>query len=845
MARGHQVKPGPVRFSKVDRSRLAPNLNPSQIVNTSNIIRNPQNLLARGSAAFGILSIVSAVTAADLASTFDASTEAWRTSTNTATLTWQATGGMPDGYLRGSGTAGTNAWFFVSPAAWAGDWSGYKVLKFDFSIPSRHYPDAGQAGMVVIVGTNGQQMTWSGSTPLWTWTHYEVDLSPAAFSVDSVTFSNILSSVAELRILAEFTASTEIVGLDNVVVTATPPQAHETDLVCRFTDGTIQGWRPVDDVTLSVIEQGMPSFALKGDDWMDGRVWKAATPVSWAGDWRKYQQLSFDMRWTGEAAAHTNVELVRIFGANGQTLSWSNSLTGGVWTHRVVPLTPEAFGVGAAQLEATLAHVSEMWIVGEFGGSDDIVYLDNIMLTTNTVTPVRFTRDLVSRFDAGTEGWVGFDYSTLTWATNGGISGGGIKSVDSGGGTARFQSPDAWIGDWRAFKSLRFVIRPTTSTRSDFNTGIWIVTWSGSNLNLTLPKPYGCWTPYTVDLTPETFGVSTNQFDAIMSDVACLWINADLISGTGAGDTTLLDNVMLLTDSGAGLPPDRAADFESGNQGWRYGGWVQSSADWTFASALAPWVATGGNPGGHLENTDTHDWTYWFTPESWAGDWRGLESVSFDFKILQGTSLFGNRMISLCSPWTNLHAAVTTLPVPGQWMHYEFALTPDTFGVPPDVFEKAMRDVVLLGIRSEWIDGAEREALDNYRLSKASDAYWAWISGFYSGSDLTDENKTGKLADPDADGMDNWSEFIAGTAPNDALDLLRIEHVSITSTICALAFKTHTGRLYGVETTTALSQTNTWSAVTNDIPGTGVLVTVPVPCSEARQFYRLNVRRSE
>ena len=178
-----------------------------------------------------------AQTPPDLSSAFDATAEDWRASTNTATLNWLDTGGTPGGYLRGVGAAGANAWFFVSPASWAGNWSGYQVLKFDFSIPSRHYSDAGQAGMVVIVGNNGQQITWTASTPLWTWTHYEVDLSPEAFGVNQVTFDGIMANVAELRILAEFSTSTETVGLDNVLVTATPPEAHQTDLVSRFTDG--------------------------------------------------------------------------------------------------------------------------------------------------------------------------------------------------------------------------------------------------------------------------------------------------------------------------------------------------------------------------------------------------------------------------------------------------------------------------------------------------------------------------------------------------------------------------------------------------------------------------------
>ena len=781
-------------------------------------------------------------TAADLSSTFSADAESWRTSTNAAALAWQDSGGTPGGYLRGSGP--NLPWYFVSPTNWAGDWTAYRVLKFDFSIPSRHYPDAARAGMVVIVGTNGQQMTWTASTPLWTWTHYEVDFSPASFGVDQATFDGIVTDVAELRILGEFTASTETVGLDNVLVTATPVEVHQINLISRFNDGTIQGWRPVDDVTLSAVQFGQPSFGLMADDWMDGRSYKVATPVSWAGDWRQYGQLDFDMFWTADTASHPNVELVRIFGANGQTLSWSGSLTADVWTHRTIPLTPAAFGVSADQLEAVLAHVSEMWIFGEFTDKDDITHLDNIVLSLGTNSPPRLTQNLVSRFDSGNEGWLGFDNTTMTWAANYGISGGGLKSVDAGGGQARFQSPDAWSGDWREFTTLRFMIRAQVSARSDFGTAIWITTWNGSNLYLALPRPYGSWTPYTVDLTPETFGVTTDQFEAIMQDVACLWINADLVSGTGSVDTTLLDNVMLLTESGPGIPPDHRSDFETDQENWRYGGWNTAPADWSF-SGLAPRVATGGNPGGFLQNTDAAEWTYWFTPEAWAGDWRGLKSVSFDFKIISGKDLFDNRMVSIGSPYMNLHASVSVMPVPGQWGHYEFQLTPATFGVSAAEFDKVMRDVVVLGIRSEWVVGSEVEGLDNVRISQASDAYWAWIGGFYTGNDLTAENLVGKFADPDGDGANNSSEFIAGTVPTNRLDFFRIESFTRSAGNYLVTLRSQLGRLYGLEACSSLDGSTPWNEVANNLPGTGGLLSIPVEAGTAPQFFRATVRRAD
>jgi hypothetical protein len=43
----------------------------------------------------------------------------------------------------------------------------------------------------------------------------------------------------------------------------------------------------------------------------------------------------------------------------------------------------------------------------------------------------------------------------------------------------------------------------------------------------------------------------------------------------------------------------------------------------------------------------------------------------------------------------------------------------------------------------------------------------------------------------------------------------------------------------------ALSPTNGWHALTNDIPGTGASVSVPVTVTNTQQFFRLRVRLNE
>ena len=484
--------------------------------------------------------------------------------------------------------------------------------------------------MVVIVGANSNTMTWTVATPLWTWTHYDVSLDPASFGVDQATFDGIMANVAEVRILAEFTATAnETVGLDNVLVTATPVIIHGADLVERFTNavtvpgnGSLNGWTRVDDANLFANEDGQPLYGLYCDDLQDGRTFKVASPPEWAGNWSGFSEVRFDVKWSSDGGNVAGAEPVRIFGANGQQLVWSTTLPKAEWKKIGIPLTPAAFGVDAATFAGVMAFVSKIWIRGEYDSGNDQLWLDNITVATTPETGRVVGGSLVSRFGTGTEGWSVFDSATLAWDGAGGFSGGAITCTDAGSGTARFSSPDAWSGNWSSFTQLRFMLR----TRTAKATLAPVVTIHGFNGSLTTspPFPYYSWSPYTIDLTPATFGVTQQQFDAVIGNVAHLVIVGDLVSGT---DTTALDDVSVMTDSTPGAPPDRVSNFDAGIEGWRQGGFTGTI--WNTIAA-APEYRTDGNPGGCIAAEDDFNTTYWFSPENWAGDWRGNESVTFD-----------------------------------------------------------------------------------------------------------------------------------------------------------------------------------------------------------------------
>jgi hypothetical protein len=771
--------------------------------------------------------------AADLSATFDAGVEDWHASVPSASLIWQGSGGTPDGYLRGSGA--NAAWHFVSPTSWAGDWSGYRVIKFDMAIVNRQYADAARNNILVIRGTNGVELAWSGLSPEFTWTHYEVQLLPAAFQVDRSTFDSVMRGVEELRLLGEYTTTAEQVGLDNVLVTTQGPISPANDLMSLFSNGT-EDWRPVDDVTLvsdAAEFAGNAGGKLRGNDWADGRVYWFATPISWAGDWSEFKTLLFDLALTGGAGTIDGANL-RILGANGQQLDANLGIpSSGTWRHYAVDLAPATFGVDQAFYNAVMAHVVEMRIRGEYIDGGESELLDNVIVTRELRFPM-VDRELVANFDADTEGWRVVGNGTPRWSGSGGNPGGFLQGVDGGSGIWYFVAPESWAGDWSLFKQIRFQMKFLSGAYGGGTKDVLhLRTFDGRELVWSGYMQAYSWSPYMIDLTPASFGVDRATFDSAIRNVQSLWIRGE---STGVGDDTSgLDSLVVSLSDTPIVPPDRLTRFDAGTEGWRGAGGVSMS-----------WQSSSGNPDGFLRGSDSGSDRWGFaSPESWCGDWRSYRLLAFDYRIVSGTYSFGaGDFIVICGMnGTNLVAGIA--PPDNTWKHYDLTLSPATFGVDIDTYNAVMRGVFQVLLQAELVSGDDVEAIDNVLLTKASSPYLIWRDQYWTGPDREHESISGVLADPDGDGADNWGEFIADTLPTNRLDVLRFERALVAGSTCQLEFNSRTGRLYDVEATSVLAPTNTWNVVTNDIPGTGLRVTVPTAAIEPRQFYRLKARRLE
>lgn len=109
---------------------------------------------------------------------------------------------------------------------------------------------------------------------------------------------------------------------------------------------------------------------------------------------------------------------------------------------------------------------------------------------------------------------------------------------------------------------------------------------------------------------------------------------------------------------------------------------------------------------------------------------------------------------------------------------------------------------------------------------------WEIAYGLDPNSDL---DPNGATHDFDLDGVDNLTEYIAGTAPNDNTSFLSVQVVDPAGTI---TWNSVSGRNYQVERATSLLAPVVWQPVGGVQPGTGFLMTQPVT---GEGYYRVRV----
>lgn len=165
-------------------------------------------------------------------SRFDADLQGWY-ETGTASsspVSWNATGGNPDGYLRFEDDHGATP-FVEAPNAFLGSWTdmGVTALSWDHRLFSLNGGAIIYSYEAQLSGPGGSAK-WIGNQPVGVtdWTSVVAPVSQDDWSMMSGSWSSLLSNVTGLRLRIELVSNSsqpgDIAGIDNVVLENNVPE---------------------------------------------------------------------------------------------------------------------------------------------------------------------------------------------------------------------------------------------------------------------------------------------------------------------------------------------------------------------------------------------------------------------------------------------------------------------------------------------------------------------------------------------------------------------------------------------------------------------------------------------
>ncbi|MBA4388656.1 MAG: hypothetical protein C0404_11795 [Verrucomicrobia bacterium] len=139
---------------------------------------------------------------------------------------------------------------------------------------------------------------------------------------------------------------------------------------------------------------------------------------------------------------------------------------------------------------------------------------------------------------------------------------------------------------------------------------------------------------------------------------------------------------------------------------------------------------------------------------------------------------------------------------------------------------------------TDWWNGLRVAALTESADVDSHGIPSAWKIRYFGSSTATNADA---MFDADGDGMNNLSEYVAGTDPADAGSRFQCSVFGVQDGAFGLGFRTVTGRMYTVLHADELPATN-WGVITGNVSGTGGELRINDPAMQARRFYRVGVK---
>ncbi len=329
-----------------------------------------------------------AIANAAVVSSFDTDLDGWRVTGDNA-MTWQSTGGNPGGCMSVNDLATGDNNFSVAPPAFLGDWSAMSttdslLADFWFVNTSGGAVSAGPY-LFRIAGPGGAATALVGTLPPQSaWTRIGVAIDPAAWTLESGTWSALLAHVTSLRIESEFVSGNETVRLDNVRLTGTMTRVFESCAVETFNSSGLGDWSFQDTGGPSNPGTGgnLGGFCLVPDA---SNTSYAFAPSRFLGGWSTLAAsgyLTIDVRVLSAVGAAVDIpQFIRLSGPGGVAYvpmpAASLPPVGRLWKTFTYPLDGSGWTVGSGTWAGLLAEVTECRIQAEFINGDEQIGLDN------------------------------------------------------------------------------------------------------------------------------------------------------------------------------------------------------------------------------------------------------------------------------------------------------------------------------------------------------------------------------------------------------------------------------------------------------------------------------------
>ena len=175
-------------------------------------------LFPKALALAALCALPAAASAATLKSTFDAGTEGWTLSGGT--LSHQATGGNPDGYLRMTDTASTTMTLSAPNSFLGVPLKDGGTIGFDFRFfTAPGTPVTGGGTVTLFSGSASASRDLIPGNPINNWVNYSATLTAANWGVSQSVWDGILANVTGITINVEArNGLSEQTGLDNFSV---------------------------------------------------------------------------------------------------------------------------------------------------------------------------------------------------------------------------------------------------------------------------------------------------------------------------------------------------------------------------------------------------------------------------------------------------------------------------------------------------------------------------------------------------------------------------------------------------------------------------------------------------